>query len=346
MKKRQKKARFGFRAYFWAIIIAELAVAVLVSTAFIVGLEVLFHVANDSLTLGLAVLLCAALGAALTSCLNRWLVKPIRQLGSAMRDVARGDFKIQLSTESSIREMVEINDNFNLMVRALDATEVLQSDFVSNVSHEFKTPITAIEGYAMLLQGTPEMTEEQQEYVDKILLNTRRLSGLIGNVLLLSKIENQAIRSTPKTYQLDEQIRRVVMLYEHQWTEKELELDVELERIDFTGDEGLMLHVWSNLISNAIKFNSQGGLLRLRLMHQGGRVVFTVEDDGPGISVEDQAHIFDKFYQADNSRRQEGNGLGLALVKRILNVCGGEICVEARPEGGSRFTVMLTQTPV
>lgn len=332
---------FGISSYVWMLIGIELFIATVVSIFFIFILEGLFDVSNDSITLLIAVLICGSLTAGLTSYFNRWFLSPIRKLGKAMRNVAQGDFKIQLPTRSKIHDIEEINENFNLMVRALDATEVLQSDFVSNVSHEFKTPITAIEGYAMLLQGTPDMTGEQQEYVDKILLNTQRLSGLIGNVLLLSKIENQAIHSTPRTYQLDEQIRKVIMFYEHQWTEKELELDVELDSVQFSGDESLMFHVWSNLISNAIKFNVPGGLLRLRLTRKNDCIIFAIEDDGPGIIPEDLEHIFEKFYQADSSHKQEGNGLGLALVKRILNVCGGEITVENRLEGGSRFTVSL-----
>lgn len=337
----KSRGYLGISSYVWMLIGIELLIATAVSVFFIFILEGLFDVSNDSITLLIAVLICTGLTAGLTSYFNRWFLSPIRKLGKAMHTVAQGNFKIQLPTKSKIRDIEEINENFNLMVRALDATEVLQSDFVSNVSHEFKTPITAIEGYTMLLQGTPDMTEEQQEYVDKVLLNTQRLSGLIGNVLLLSKIENQAIASNGKTYQLDEQIRKVIMLYEQQWSEKALDLDVELASVLYTGDESLMFHVWSNLISNAIKFNTCGGLLRLRLDKQLSSIHFTIEDGGPGIATQDQEHIFDKFFQADSSHRQEGNGLGLALVKRILNVCGGEISVENRTEGGCRFTVLL-----
>lgn len=337
----KRRGPLGLNAYVWVVIAGEFCVATLVSAIFIFVWEGVFQISNDSISLLVAVFLCMTISVGLTSYLNRWFLSPIRKLGGAMREVAKGDFKIQLPTRSKIRDIEEINENFNLMVRALDATEVLQSDFVSNVSHEFKTPITAIEGYAMLLQGTPEMTEEQQEYVEKILFNTQRLSGLIGNVLLLSKIENQAIRSNRRSYQLDEQIRKVIMLYERQWTEKEIELDVEMDAIRYTGEESLMVHVWDNLISNAIKFNSRGGLLRIRLYRQFDQIIFTVEDEGPGISPQDQEHIFDKFFQADNSHKQEGNGLGLALVKRVLNVCGGEVSVSQRREGGSCFKVTL-----
>ena len=178
-------------------------------------------------------------------------------------------------------------------------------------------------------------------YVEKILLNTRRLNELVGNILLLSRVDHQAINSNRKRYRLDEQIRQAIVLLEPKWDKKELELDVELDTLDYTGNESLLLHVWINLIDNAIKFNPQGGLLRLRLQQHNGCAVFTVDDSGPGIAEEAQSHIFDKFFQADSSRMVEGHGLGLALVKRVLDVCGGTIQVENLPETGCRFTVTL-----
>lgn len=339
--KIEKSPILGIRTYYWMAILIEFIIATGLSLILILILDKVFNISDDSMVPVFAVLMCSTITAGISFYLNRWVLSPIRKLGGAMRQVAKGNFKIQLPTKSKIRDMEEINRNFNLMVRALDATEVLQSDFVSNVSHEFKTPITAIEGYAMLLQGTPEMTGEQQEYVEKILVNTQRLSGLIGNVLLLSKIENQQIPGTARPYRLDEQIRRVLMLHEMEWTKKEIELDVEMDDITLAGNESLLAHVWDNLINNAIKFNRHGGLVRLRLWQVANTIHFTVEDSGPGIAPEDQEHIFDKFYQADSSHKQEGNGLGLSLVKRILNASGGEIHVANRKEGGACFTVLL-----
>lgn len=337
----KKGSRLGIRTYYWLAIILEFCVATGVSLVLLIILDQFFDLSSSIMLPIFAVLLCSTITASISFYLNRWVLAPIRRLGGAMRRVAKGDFKIQVPTKSKIRDMAEINENFNLMVRALDATEALQSDFVSNVSHEFKTPLTAIEGYAMLMQDTPALTEEQQEYVEKILVNTQRLSGLIGNVLLLSKIENQQIPSIRKPFQLDEQIRKVIMLYEPRWTEKDLELDIDLDDIIYNGNESLLFHVWSNLISNAIKFNRPGGLLRLRLARQENRILFTIEDEGPGITPENQDHIFDKFFQGDSSHKQEGNGLGLSLAKRILNTCGGKITAENRPDCGARFIVTL-----
>jgi signal transduction histidine kinase len=227
------------------------------------------------------------------------------------------------------------------MAHELNSTEILQTDFVSNVSHEFKTPINAIEGYSTLLQGSETLAPGDREYVDKILLNTQRLSSLVGSILLLSKLENQQIPTNQKEYRLDEQIRQSVVALETAWVQKDIELDVELERISYLGSEPMMRHVWDNLISNAIKFSPQGGAVKLQLGKKGRKLVFTIEDPGPGLSEEARKHIFDKFYQADNSHKQEGNGLGLALVKRILTIEKGQITAENIPEGGCRFSVTL-----
>lgn len=284
-----------------------------------------------------------AIGVAVSITVNIFLLRPVVRLSRAMKKVAQGDFTVQLKPNSHINEIRDSYQSFNLMVQALGATETLQSDFVSNVSHEFKTPINAIEGYAMLLQGSPD-PDQQRGYVERILLNTRRLSTLVGNILLISKVDNHVIQSTPAPFRLDEQIRQCVLLCEPQWTEKDLEFDVDLEEITYAGPEGLLQHVWSNLIGNAVKFDPPGGLVSLHLHREGGQIVFTVEDSGPGIPEKEQAFIFNKFYQSDSSHRQEGNGLGLALVKRILDNCGGSIEVCNRDQGGSRFTVRLPES--
>lgn len=191
------------------------------------------------------------------------------------------------------------------------------------------------------MQDNDNLSGEQRQYVDKILFNTRRLSTLLGSILLLSKIENQSIPVNQVKYRLDEQIRQSIVALEPAWSKKEIEFDVEMDRVEYTGNEQMMHHVWDNLIGNAIKFNPECGMVRIRLNEQSGRVTFTVEDSGPGISEEAKRHIFDKFYQADSSHKEEGNGLGLALVKKILAVSSGEISVENISGGGCRFTVIL-----
>lgn len=283
----------------------------------------------------------AFMGSAIAFMVNRILFEPIQKLKDGMNDVSDGDFSVKIDTNSPINEVKELYDSFDLMVKELSATEILQSDFMSNVSHEIKTPVNAIEGYAMLLESEEITPEEQQEYVEKILFNTKRLSELVGNVLLLSKIDNQAIPKNEKKFRLDEQIRQSIMQLETKWTEKDIELDVELDDIEFVGNATLLIHIWDNLINNAIKFNNQGGTVKLRLVSDVDSIVFTIEDNGPGVSEDAIKHIFDKFYQADSSHRQEGNGLGLALVKRIVDLYEGDIKAENLPDTGCRFTVVL-----
>lgn len=286
------------------------------------------------------ILLSIVLGLALSALLTHFFISPILRLSRAMQRVAQGDFSVRLGDAGHFGEMRQSYENFNTMTRALAATETLQSDFVSNVSHEFKTPINAIEGYAMLLQGE-EDRERQKEYVDKILFNTRRLGDLVNNILLLSKVDNQTIPAEKTAYRLDEQLRQALLMLERKWAEKNIELDVELAPVLYTGNQTLMLHVWTNLIDNAIKFNAVGGLLRLRLHEEGERVVISVADSGAGMTQEEMAHIFDRFYQADGSHRGEGNGLGLALAQRIVAASGGAIQVESVKGQGSCFTVTL-----
>lgn len=268
------------------------------------------------------------------------ILKPIPILKNAMEKVSKGEFDIKLETESKIDEIRKAYESFNIMVKELQSTEILQTDFISNVSHEFKTPINAIEGYAMLLQGE-EISDEQCEYIDKILQNTKRLTELIGGILLLSKIENQVIAPKKEIFRLDEQIRKVIVALEMKWTKKEIEFDISMDEILYDGNQSLLYHVWLNLIDNAIKFSKQGGNIKITLEKKDNNVEFVIEDNGEGISDEDMKHIFDKFFQADSSHNKEGNGLGLTLVKRILNINEGKIECKQGQSGGCIFIVNL-----
>ena len=266
---------------------------------------------------------------------------PISRLSRAMKEVAGGNFRVHVETKSVFRDIRDSFDSFNLMVSELNATETLQTDFISNVSHEFKTPISAIEGYASLLQEHQQSPEEQAEYIDKILFNTRRLSALAGNILLLSKLDSQSIHPQRSRFRLDEQVRQCILALERKWTEKDIDFDVDLDSVDFTGYEGLLQHVWTNLIDNAVKFGPRGGLIRMRLIEEDGSVLFTIDNEGKSISDEDKSRIFNKFYQGDSSHESEGNGLGLALVRKIVAIHGGEVWVEDPVNGGCRFAVRL-----
>ena len=344
MKKKRFRFRFNLQLYFMLIVMAEIAISVVVAVILGVFLNL---VAKGNILLPLTVwqvLLSLLIGASISALLGKWFFGPITQLGDAMKKVADGDFSVRLTADKGIREIEDIYANFNLMAKDLGATEILQTDFVSNVSHEFKTPINAIEGYATLLQGDENLSPEMEQYVEKILFNTKRLSGLVGNILLLSKVDNQVIQSRCSTFRLDEQIRQSVVLLEPKLEEKDLEFDVDLERVEYTGDESMLMHVWNNIIGNAIKFDSPGGYVGIKMKQRDGEITVTVEDSGPGVDEEAKKHIFDRFYQADSSHKEEGNGLGLALVKRIVDANKGRVTVENRIGGGCRFTVVLPGT--
>lgn len=280
------------------------------------------------------------IGVTVSIVINIILLRPVVKLSKAMKKVAAGDFGIRLESDNRIQEIRDSYESFNLMVQELEATETLQTDFVANVSHEFKTPINAIEGYATLLQGGSDGSQ-QQGYVDRILLNTRRLSTLVGNILLLSKVSNHAIPIAKTSYRLDEQIRQAIVLLEPRWTERNVEFDVDMDEVVWNGPENLMHHVWSNLIGNAIKFGPENGLVKVSLKQTDGRYVFSIDDQGNGVPDEERQRIFHKFYQLDSSHKQEGNGLGLALAKQIIDSCNGEIKVENIEGGGCRFIVVL-----
>ena len=276
-----------------------------------------------------------------THFLSKMFFDPIKELREGMQKIADGNFDTRLETKSTSDEIQEVFAGFNMMAQELGSTEILQTDFVSNVSHEFKTPINAIEGYTMLLQSTENIDETENEYIEKILFNTRRLSSLVSNILLLSKLENQSIQTHREKYALDEQIREDILALESLWEPKDIEFDVDLDAVRFYGNKNVLHHVWSNLLSNAIKFSPNGGTIKMRLYKENEKIVFLIEDNGPGLSEEAKKHLFDKFYQADTSHKEEGNGLGLALVKNIVSICDGEISAENLDVGGCRFTVTL-----
>ena len=286
-------------------------------------------------------LICILSGAAIAVGLSKIFVSPMMKLGDAMRKVAGGDFSVRLDCTSRIHDVREVYDSFNTMVKELGNTETLQTDFVSNVSHEFKTPINAIEGYASLLQDSQLTDEQKNAYIDKIIFNTRRLSDLVGNILLLSKVNNQTISPKTSTFRLDEQVRQSILALESKWENKEIEFDIDLDEIEYTGFENLLSHVWLNLIDNAVKFSPQNGQIRIRLKQLDGSVTFSIWDNGLPIPEADIDRIFNKFYQGDNSHAAEGNGLGLALVRKIVAAEQGTINVTSSEDAGTEFVVAL-----
>ena len=339
--KKELTPKVTLRVKFFLICMAEFVVVVLLSELAGWLLRRWLGVTLSIPIFVWAILFSIVVGGAITKFITRFFIDPITQLGKAMKEVADGNFQVTAQCRSKLKDVNDIYDSFNLMVKELAATETLQTDFISNVSHEFKTPINAIEGYASLLQDHQQSQAEQDAYIEKILFNTHRLSTLTGNILLLSKINNQSIHPQRMVFRLDEQVRQAIVALEQKWTEKDIDFDVELDKISYRGYESLLLHVWSNLIDNAIKFDPQGGMIALRLRQAEGTAVFTIDDNGPGVAPEEQERIFHKFYQSDNSHVMDGNGLGLPLVKKIVEFSGGTVTLENLPEAGCRFTVRL-----
>lgn len=267
------------------------------------------------------------------------VVKPIKAISAASKEVAGGNFDVEVEVKGN-DEIADLSRNFNLMVKELAVNEYLHKDFVSNVSHEFRTPITSLMGYAKLLKNEDKTDKEKNEYADIIISESERLSNLSSNLLKLSALGNERIISKNESFQLDEQIRDAILLLQNQWEKKNLELDLKLDTCHFTGDKELLYQVWINLISNAIKYSNDNGRLAIGLK-KTDLISVEIIDKGIGMTKEEQEKIFLRFYKADKSRNIRGTGLGLTIAKEIVELHGGSILVESEIDKGSRFLVVL-----
>lgn len=276
--------------------------------------------------------------------ISHYFFQPIQELITALKEVASGNFHIQLPETNRWDDIEKMNRNFNRMVKELNSTELLQSDFIQNISHEIKTPLSAMDGYVTLLLSTAPLTSEQIEYATRIQDSCKQLSSLTSNILQLSKLENQQLTPQKTAFSLDEQLRQCILALEPLWIQKNLNLDIDLQEVTCYGNEGLLAQVWTNLLSNAIKFTPDSGTVCIALFQSKKDIIVTFSDSGIGINDDAQKHIFDKFYQADKSRNGCGNGLGLSLVKKILDISGGRIDVSSSEGKGSTFTVTLAQS--
>ncbi len=297
---------------------------------------------NNGMTTAFAIrngVISVVVGAILTTLGIKSITNPINSLSNASQKVAQGDFKVHVAKEGH-HVMTDLIDNFNLMVSQLSKNENLQKDFVSNVSHEFKTPIASIAGYAELLK-TENLTEEKRmEYAQIISNQTSRLTKLSANLLRLSELENKAIGMQPKKFSLDEQIRDAILLLQREWEEKQIHLEIELEEVSFSGDRELLYQVWVNIIENAIKFTPEKGQITIQLK-QLEKIQVTIEDTGIGIGEEQLPKIFDRFYKGDSSHASKGTGLGLSIVKKIVEIHNGTISFESKEKIGTKVTILL-----
>ncbi|MDR3596210.1 HAMP domain-containing sensor histidine kinase [Clostridium sp.] len=282
------------------------------------------------------------IGTTISVFLGKRILAPLVKFSEALTEVGKGNFNIKLDAERHhLQEFKSMSRNFNIMVNELNNIETFRSDFIANVSHEFKTPLASIDGYAMLLHDNNLTDAEKKQYIKKIRNNTKRLSSLVNAILQISRLENQELIIEKSEFKLDEQLRQSLLLLEQKWSSKNIDLDIDLDPITFYGNEELLMQAWANLLSNAIKFSHDNGTITCALKKSSNMVIAVISDNGIGMTEEVQQHIFDKFYQGDKSHSSEGNGLGLALVKRIIDLCGGTIEVQSKSEKGSTFTVKL-----
>ena len=268
-----------------------------------------------------------------------------RRIAEAAKKIVAGDFSVRVdrpSRFSNDEHFVEIIDCFNRMAQELSGVETLRTDFISNVSHEMKTPLAAMHNYGTLLQ-TPELSDEKRiEYARGITENSRRLADMMTNILKLNKLENQQIFPNAERYNLGEQLCESLLQYENVWEKEDIEIDTDIaEEVFVQADRELLSLVWNNLLSNAFKFTPRGGTVSLTLTTTDRHAIIKVKDTGCGMTPETGAHIFEKFYQGDTSHAMRGNGLGLALVKRVVDIVHGEISVESALGEGTTFTVKI-----
>lgn len=288
------------------------------------------------------ILICFFTGTTISLIVGRVILKPISDLNTAMKQVIDSGFTIKLDEDQPLDEIRELYHSFNLLTHELGHIETIQNDFISNISHEFKTPLATIQGYVQLLQSDNLTDEERQLFYRNIINASQQLTALSDNILKMAKLENSSIGIEKTHFRVDEQLRQALLFLQPHWEEKDLQLSIELESIKIHANEELIYQVWANLLSNAIKYNTQGGKLEVKLYNDTPKeVVCIIRDTGIGIPEEDQPYIFDKFYQADSSRKVAGTGLGLAIIKPIIEAHHGHIDFKSQEGVGSEFIVHL-----
>lgn len=270
---------------------------------------------------------------------------PIVELSQAAQELAKGNFDIHIEESGRKDELGELEKQFNVMIRELKSNEYLKKDFISNVSHEFKTPLSLINGYGKLLAEPDISQEERQEYAELIVQQSSHLSDLTSKILKLSKLNNDTIQIHHIPFSLDEQIRQTILFLQPKWDRKNIRFQLHLPTATYNGDEALLREIWLNILDNAIKFSPENGLIDLSLLSTTYTYVVYIRDQGPGIDKKTCCHIFEQFYQGDTSHKKEGTGLGLSIALKIAQLHGGKIDCTSTPGKGTTFTVYLRKYP-
>lgn len=291
------------------------------------------------------VLVAAVITLVCGAAVSKRVVSPLTELTQATKAVADGDYSVRVSEEGVAHdsEMGTLIRSYNRMAEELESTAMFREDFISTFSHEFKTPIVSIRGFAKRLNNPDLPEEKRKEYLEFIVNESERLSEMSGNILLLTKYENLSSIQDEAEYDLDEQLRTCVLALEPAWEKRGISFEIDLPDMRYTGNEEMMAHVWRNLIGNAIRFSNDGGTVYVTGQVYRDGVSVTVRDEGIGMDEATVSHIFDKFYQAGGERAKSGCGLGLALVHRVVTLAGGDIQVKSEPGKGSEFIVTLPE---
>lgn len=283
------------------------------------------------------------IGTCISAAVASKIVRPVREVKKAMHRVEKGDFSQRLEVTGFNGEIDELIESYNKMAQELGGIEMFRENFINSFSHEFKTPIVSIQGFAKQLKKENLSEEKKQEYIDIIISESKRLTNLSSNILMLSKLENQQIITDKTSFSLDEQIRNCILLLEKQWTAKDISFDIDMQEIQYTTNAEMLSQVWVNIIGNAIKFSPEGSSIRVKLFKEGDVITAEITDRGIGMDQQIISHIFERFYQGDRAHASEGNGLGLPLVKRIVELCNGNIRVESQYGKGTNFIVTLPE---
>lgn len=294
--------------------------------------------AGHTMTPVMPMLICTVVAFPISSIISHHWAKPLQNMVEATKIISQGDFSVRVE-ENAEGDMGKLLRSFNQMTAELGNTELMRNDFINLFSHEFKTPIVSIRGFAKRLRSGNLTQDQREEYLDFIVRESERLSNLSNNILLISKYENQSFVGEQRLFDLAEQIRTCILRMEHQWSARNIQFDLDLPKLPFRGNLEMLEHVWQNIIGNAIKFSHDGGTIFISAKKEDSHITVWIRDQGIGISRENIGHIFDKFYQEDNAHATSGNGLGLALVRRIVQLCGGQIGVESQEGRGTTFTV-------
>lgn len=288
----------------------------------------------------IATIYSLGIGVSLILVMASHIINPLRKITEATKKVATGNLKVKVDVDRK-DEIGELAQNFNIMVDELNSIEYLRKDFISNISHELKTPIASIQGFTKLLADDNLSKEEKDEYINIILEETQRLSNLSSNMLKLSKLEKQEIVTNKTEYRLDNQIRKAIIMLDEKINNKKIKISLDSSEVSIYEDEDLIMEIWINLINNAIKYSNENGEIKIKVIEEENDVKVSIKDEGIGIPKDKQERIFEKFYQVENSRAGEGSGLGLAIVKRIVDLIKGEIEVESKEKQGTKIIVSI-----